>query len=560
MRRQLFSMKKSILFRKKLRSKSPIILVGAHNALSAKLVEEAGFDGVWASSFEISASHAMPDANILTMFETLNVVKSMDDKVNIPVIADCDNGYGNAINVIRTVEEFEKAGIAGICIEDNIFPKRCSFYTGVKRDLESIEEFAGKIKAAKSAQKTRNFFVIARTEALIAGWGQEEALRRAHAYAKAGADLIMPHSKKDSPDEVFGFAEAWYKEHKTPLVSVPTIYKGATASQLYKRGFKVVIFANHTVRSAVKGMREALATLREEQKAEAVDKIVVPLPEIYDLIGVAEMRDEEGRYLPKEEVPSKAIVLAAGAPPSPIKSLAGNLPVSMLDVRGQPLLQRQLKTLSDCKIHDVVVVRGYKKEKLNLSGPRYYDNPDYRKRGILHSLWLVDKELEGGTLISYGDLLYDEAILEKLLSVKKDIVLVIDRAWNENKGVSRNPDLVITVGKPVKSPRFYPLEKDNRILAIGKKIDPQKANGEFIGLALFSQKGVKILKKAYRLAKRRYKNKTFHESENFAKGHFNDIIQEIIELNYPVYALNIYKGWLDVDSFEDYRKVWAKLA
>ena len=548
-------MSKSTNLRKLLKRKKPTILVGSHNALSARLVEEAGFDGIWASSFEISASYAMPDANILTMFENLNIVKNMDDKVKIPVLADCDNGYGNAINVMRTVEEFEKAGIAGICLEDNIFPTRCSFYTGVKRELESIEEFAGKIKAAKSAQKTRDFLVIARTEALIAGWGQEEALRRAHAYAKAGADLILPHSKQETPKEIFEFAKVWYQDHETPLIAIPTIYKSVSANELYKKGFKLVIFANQTIRSAVKGMKQALATLKKKEKAEAVEKMIVSLPQIYELIGLEEMRNGEAKYLPKGEKPPKVIMIAGGKPSSAIKRVVGDLPVSMLDVRGKPLLQRQLDTFSEFNIREVVVVRGKdQKEKMNIPGVKYFD--DDQQTGILHALFLAEKELEGKILFSYGDLLYDEAILEKLLASRRSIVLVIDRAWNENKTLSHAPDLVMATGRAVKSSRFYPLEKETRIKKIGKKIDCQKANGEFIGLALFSEKGVEILKQVYQRAKKKYKNKPFHEKESFIKGHFNGIIQEIIDSGYPVYALNIYKGWLDVDSFEDYQKAW----
>src|SRR5688572_3422854 len=154
----------------------PIVIIGAHNGISAKIGEEAGFDGLWASGFEISASYAVPDANILTMAESLSAAKMMNDAVKIPVVADCDNGFGNAINVIRCVEEYERTGIAGMCIEDNIFPKRCSFYAGVKRELPPVEEHAGKIRAAKAVQRDRDFVVIARTEALIAGWGMEEAL------------------------------------------------------------------------------------------------------------------------------------------------------------------------------------------------------------------------------------------------------------------------------------------------------------------------------------------------------------------------------------------------
>src|SRR5262252_8503686 len=160
-----------------------VLAAGAHDALSAKLAEEAGFDAIWASGFGISAVQAVPDANILTLTETLDAVRRIVDAVGIPVVADCDNGYGNAINVMRTASEFERAGAGGICIEDNEFPKRCSFYAGVKRDLVSAEEHARKVEAAVAARRHRHFVVIARTEALILGIGQEEALLRARMYA-----------------------------------------------------------------------------------------------------------------------------------------------------------------------------------------------------------------------------------------------------------------------------------------------------------------------------------------------------------------------------------------
>src|ERR671923_1240329 len=177
--------------------------VGAHDALSAKLIEEAGFDAVWASGFGISASlKCVPDASFVTLTEQLEVERNMVEAVDIPIIADCDTGYGNALNVMRTVNDHERAGIAAICIEDNVFPKRCSFYAGVRRELISIDEHCGKIRAAKAAQTVPDFLIIARTEALIAGWGQEEALKRAQAYAQAGADAVLIHSKSPTFDEL----------------------------------------------------------------------------------------------------------------------------------------------------------------------------------------------------------------------------------------------------------------------------------------------------------------------------------------------------------------------
>src|SRR6059036_1069931 len=223
-----------------LRRPGPALVLGAHDALSAKLAEEAGFDAIWASGFGISAVNALPDANILTMSETLDAVRRMSDAVRIPVIADCDNGFGNAINVMRTVAEYERAGVAGICIEDNIFPKRCSFYAGVQRELVPTDEHVRKIQAAKAAQHDPDFVVIARTEALIAGWGQDEALKRAAAYADAGADAVLIHSKSPTFDELRAVSQQW--SGRVPLVVVPTIFGSVTADELERHGFKIVIF------------------------------------------------------------------------------------------------------------------------------------------------------------------------------------------------------------------------------------------------------------------------------------------------------------------------------
>src|SRR5206468_8780176 len=204
---------------RKLMSRPGIIkTVGAHDALSAKLIEEAGFDAIWASGFGISASlKCIPDGSFLTMTEQLEVTKNIVEAVSIPVIADCDTGFGNALNVMRTVQDYEKAGVAGICIEDNIFPKRCSFYAGVRRELVPTDEHVRKIQAAKAAQSDPDFVVIARTEAFIAGWGTQEALKRARAYAAAGADAVVVHSKSATFDELKDFTTAW--DGACPLVA-----------------------------------------------------------------------------------------------------------------------------------------------------------------------------------------------------------------------------------------------------------------------------------------------------------------------------------------------------
>ncbi|MFH1544597.1 MAG: isocitrate lyase/phosphoenolpyruvate mutase family protein [archaeon] len=272
----------------------PIMLAGAHNGLSAKIVEECSFHGVWASGFEISASYCLPDANILSMNEVLNRVKEMVSAVKIPIIADCDNGFGNAVKVIKTVQGFEGVGVSGICIEDNVFPKRCSLYNGFRRRLESIEEFSEKIKVAVETKTNNNFMLIARTEALIAGLGMKEALKRAKAYEEAGADAVLIHSKQENPLEVIEFAEKW--KGSIPLVAVPTTYSSISAKELYNKGFKIVIFANHAIRSSVKAMKNNLSELKKTGCISSIEAKIAPVEEVFSLTGLDDLLKKEKIY------------------------------------------------------------------------------------------------------------------------------------------------------------------------------------------------------------------------------------------------------------------------
>lgn len=222
--------------RELLESNEVIRVMGAHNGLSAKLAEQAGFDAIWASGLEISATYAVPDANILTMTENLQAAVVLNQATSIPIICDCDSGYGNVNNVIRMVKEYERNGIAGICMEDKQFPKLNSFINGSQK-LTPINEFTGKIRAAKDTQKNPDFVVIARIEALIAGHGMEEALERAFAYEAAGADAILIHSKMKEPDEIQQFVQSF--KGSVPIVIVPTTYPNITVNELKELGINL---------------------------------------------------------------------------------------------------------------------------------------------------------------------------------------------------------------------------------------------------------------------------------------------------------------------------------
>jgi phosphoenolpyruvate phosphomutase len=534
--------------RQRLAAPGPVLVAGAHNALSALLVQEAGFDGVWASGFEISAAHGVPDANILTMSENLEAAARMASAVRIPVIADCDNGYGNAINVIHTVRAYEKEGIAGICIEDNVFPKRCSFYAGVRRELAEVEEHAGKIKACVDTRRSSDFAVIARTEALIAGWGMDEALHRGRAYADAGADLVLIHSKSAEPAEVIDFARRWDRE--TPLVCVPTIYKDTSAGELAEAGFKVVIFANHGLRASIRAMREAFARIRRDPRCAAVDDLIVPLEDVYALIGVPEMKREEKQYLPAGGRQVSAVILAAGESPE-LGELTRDRPKAMLDVRGRPVLAHQVEALNAASIKDISVVVGWKKEAVDLPNLKVYAAEG--SPGELASLMRASAELDRRTVVLYGDILFDRSILERLLKAEGDVVLVVDRALD---GGRPGRDLVATAGTVDAHGRFLPGSSDV-VRRIGRDIPD--ANGEWIGMLMLSEEGARTLVRTHDAIRSNGADGPLHQARAFATAALTDILQALVDQGVEVRAIDTYKGWMEIDTFEDYRRAWAQV-
>ena len=217
--------------------KDLVIGAGARDALDAKIVENVGFDFVWSSSLGISASYCIPDASLISMSQYIDAARHMGEIIDIPIIIDADTGYGNVNNVIYAVKLFELAGIAAMSMEDKKFPKDNSLLAGGRQELATIEEFTGKIKAVKDTQTSNDFFLIARVEALIAGWGQEEAMKRAIAYVEAGADSILIHSKQSTPDEIVAFINAW--DGGAPITLVPTTYPDLTEEKINKLGGKV---------------------------------------------------------------------------------------------------------------------------------------------------------------------------------------------------------------------------------------------------------------------------------------------------------------------------------
>ena len=291
-------LKKTTQFKQLLQSDQLEFIMEAHNGMSAKIVEETGFKGIWGSGLSISAAMGVRDNNEASWTQVLEVVEFMSDATSIPLMLDADTGYGNFNNARRLVKKLEQRNIAAMCIEDKLFPKTNSFINSEQQPLADIEEFAGKISAAKDSQSDPDFCVVARVEAFIAGWDLAEALKRADAYHRAGADAILMHSKKNNPEDILAFMKEW--KDTCPVVIVPTMYYNTPTEVFQEAGVSLVIWANHLMRSSITAMQNTAAQIFQDNSLMNVEDKIVPVKEIFRLQNAQELKEAEKRFLPKQ--------------------------------------------------------------------------------------------------------------------------------------------------------------------------------------------------------------------------------------------------------------------
>lgn len=246
----------------------------------------------------------------------------------------------------------------------------------------------------------------------------------------------------------------------------------------------------------------------------------------------------------------KAIIVAAGHDKR-IEPLNEKLPKCMLDVKGKTILDRQIEALKSFGINDIIIIKGYKQETIEIPSAKYYLNPDFENNGIVSSLFFAEKEMNSDFVFLYSDIIFDRKILARLLKNDEDICLVVDLDWKERykkRGVQPAGEVELVE------------VKDDKITKIGKKIDTENIHGEFIGLAMFSKKGAEILKKCYKKALAKYKNKKFHESSSFKKAYFTDMMQEIVDNGFNIKSIDTYGEWMEIDTFDDYKRAWSKIS
>jgi phosphoenolpyruvate phosphomutase len=536
-------MKKTTQLRNMLQSNELEFLMEAHNGISAKIAEEAGFKGIWGSGLSISASLGVRDNNEASWTQVLDVVEFMSDATKIPILLDGDTGYGNFNNMRRLVMKLEQRGVAGVCIEDKIFPKTNSFLRTEAQPLADIEEFCGKIKAGQDTKSDDDFNIIARVEALIAGWGLQEAVKRADAYRLAGANGILMHSKISKPDEILAFMKEWGERSKTcPVVIVPTKYYSTPTNVFREANVSVCIWANHQMRMAVTAMQQVTKTIFEEQSLMNVEDKIVPVKELFRLQNDSELEDAEKLYLKVADAETPRAILLAASRGAELRELTEDRPKVLIDINGKPLIEQSINNFYAHDIKDISIVRGYKKEAFKFPNIKYVDNDNFESTNELASLFLAKKEIVDHTVISYGDILYRKYILSRLLEEKGDITIVVD-ANISNRTSDYKGDFVLCSKKHTNS--FDEGLVELQGVKFGTAGENKEASGEWIGLVKTNKVGSDILSKTL---------VELSATPDFNKLKLPDLMNKLLEKKVKINVMYIDGHWMDVDSYSDVSK------
>lgn len=516
-------------------------LMEAHNGLSARIVREAGFKGIWGSGLSISAQFGVRDNNEASWTQVVDMLEFMADASDLPILLDGDTGYGNFNNMRRLVRKLEQRGIAGVCIEDKQFPKTNSFLNGERQPLAEVAEFAGKIAAGKDTQTDPDFCIVARVEALIAGWGMDEAIRRAEAYRRAGADAILIHSKLSKPDEILTFAREW--AGRLPLVIVPTKYYSTPTEVFRQAGISVVIWANHLVRAATAAMQSVAREIHANETLVNVEDRVASVDEIFRLQDADEYSAAERIYLSSAETSRSAVVLAASRGRG-LEAMTAERPKVMLPIAGKPLLRWLVDGFKKEHINDITVVGGYRADAIDRAGIKLVVNDRFAETGELASLACAVGGLETDTVISYGDLLFRSYVLRDLVESKADFAVVVDSSPTAAGNLTvrdfafcSRPDDRGLFGKPVLLKRVISGKQPQDL--------GESADGRWIGLLKVGRAGLPKLQSVLATLKAR---------PDFDRLDMPTLMNSLISDGAAIEVLYVHGHWRGVNDLEDFRQ------
>jgi phosphoenolpyruvate phosphomutase len=532
---------KSAALRRLIRSPVTEFLIEAHSGVSARIGEEAGFAGIWASGLGISAQCGVRDNNELSWTQVLEILEFMADATTIPILLDGDTGYGDYNSMRRLVRKVEAGGGAGVCIEDKLFPKTNSFIDSERQPLADSDEFCGKIKAGKDSQRDPDFCIVARVEALIAGWGVDEALRRAEAYHAAGADAILIHSKRRDADEVLEFARRW--ERRLPLVIVPTTYYSTPTEVFRRAGINVVIWANHLIRASVAAMQRAARLVHESESLVEIEGEVATVGEIFRLQGADELLAAEKLYTMRGQARPGAVILAASRGEG-LDSLTAERPKVMLEVAGKPLLRRLVDRFKAEAVHEIHVVAGYRPESIDVQGIRLINNVDFASGGELTSLACARDVFGSDTIVLYGDLLFRGYMLRDLLNVAAPVSVIVDSAPLPERG--NQNDLAWCSAADDRA--LYRPEVALERISHERRWRERAPDGRWIGMMRACGDGIGWLKDGLERLRAR---------PDFARLGMPDLLNDLIERGLPVKVLYVHGHWLDVNDLADLERANA---
>ena len=531
--------KKTTQLKNLLHSGQTEFILEAHNGLAAKIVEEAGFKGIWGSGLALSAQHAVRDNNELSWTEVVGMLEFMSDATTIPILLDGDTGYGDFNNMRRLVRKLEQRDIAGVCIEDKLFPKTNSFIQGEQQELEDIDTFCGKIQAGKDAQADEDFCIVARVEAFIAGWGLAEALKRGEAYRRAGADAILIHSKLSRPDEILAFAQEW--DDRCPLVVVPTKYYSTPTEVFRQHKISLVIWANHLIRANIAAMQATARTIFDSESLVDVEGRVATVPEIFRLQGADELLEAEKIYARSARQDASAIILAASRGRG-MDELTRDKPKVMIPVAGRTVLRRLVDKFKAQGINDITVVGGYHSEAIDVQGARTVVNDAWESSDELVSLNCALEAVTDDTVLIYGDLLFRTYILNNLMDWDSELLVVVDSSPLDQARGNKN-DLAFCSAPDDRA--MYQQKVSLERISSDRDWDSRRPDGRWIGMLRASGEGrAHVLEALGQL----------RVEEGFEGMAVPHLINRLIDNGHVPQVQYISGHWMDINNLDDLQR------
>jgi len=531
--------KKTSQLKNLLHSGQTEFILEAHNGLAAKIVEEAGFKGIWGSGLALSAQHAVRDNNELSWTQVVNILEFMSDATTIPILLDGDTGYGDFNNMRRLVRKLEQRDIAGVCIEDKLFPKTNSFIQGEQQELEDIETFCGKIQAGKDAQADEDFCIVARVEAFIAGWGLAEALKRGEAYRRAGADAILIHSKLARPDEILAFAQEW--DNRCPLVIVPTKYYSTPSEVFRQHRISLVIWANHLIRANIAAMQATARSIFESQSLVDVEGRVATVPEIFRLQGADELLEAEKIYARSARQDASAIILAASRGRG-MDELTRDRPKVMIPVAGKTVLRRLVDKFKAQGINEITVVGGYHSEAIDVQGARTVVNDAWESSDELVSLSCALEAVTDDTVLIYGDLLFRTYILNNLMDWDSDLLVVVDSSPLDEASGNKS-DLAFCSAPDDRA--MYQQKVNLERISSDRDWGGRRPDGRWIGMLRASGEGrAQVLEALGQL----------RAEDGFESMAVPDLINRLVDNGHIPQVQYISGHWMDINNLDDLQR------